>query len=375
MGEIAKQSARLANPRLRSASSKRRLDAPHEPPLTISLTFGWDDPFTLTWLLEILATVDSPPQPFFSDLQKRAEDLVKRVLQSRYELDPNRQAPQPIRILQVKAAEDVEHAFPLLRVLQLRAALGRTRNDFANLGDIAGAREYLFNLMHRQLSESQLENGSFDPAELVFALEGWLLANDAEPDFEVVDRVFAVMAEQHERTPYWRPFKPFKATAQGLVLLPQSVEIANSLLRICARPALQQRRYFSKHQALLARYTDWVLGRRFNGSFSVSGAPHALVGWESEFTHRLDRIHLWQTSQALIYLQHYAAMLREHLAQHMLDLAGFQARTTVDGTPADTAKADSEWEDFKRTDPMNTAVATGSRYLVYEAIDRDFILP
>jgi len=179
------------------------------------------------------------------------------------------------------------------------------------------------------------------------------------------------MTEHQQRVPYWHPFKPFKATAQGLVLLPESVEIANSLLRICSSSGLRERRYFGRHASLLARYTDWVLRRTFYGSFSVDGKSYDLVGWESEFTHRLDRIHLWETSQVLIYLQHYAAMLREHIAQRLLDLGGLRAETV-----AFKEKPEEDWKAFKTSDPLrDAAVDIRSPYLVYEAIERDFIKP
>jgi hypothetical protein len=182
--------------------------------------------------------------------------LVGRVLVSPYRRGAEG-APEPVRILQVGPKEDVEHVFPLLRVLQLRESLRRRGGGAGRLGDVAGAREYLFSVIHRQLSESQLADGEFDPAELVFALEGWLVTADGgEPDRRVVDRVFEVMADYQERVPYWHPFKPFKATAQGLVLLPQSGEIANSLLRICSTSALRQHRYFDRHASLLTRYRE-----------------------------------------------------------------------------------------------------------------------
>lgn len=328
------------------------------PPLTQSSTFGWDDTFTLTWLLEVLWS-DSGSQrtEFRRRLEARARQLVRRVLKN------------PEDVLGIDPEERVPHAFGLLRVMQLRESLKRhgALTD-ATAGDVSTVRAYLFDRVHRQLSESQIADSGFDAGELVFSLEGWILTSPFDPDLAVVQRVFDVLRESQTATPYWRPLRPFKATKQGLVLLPQSVEIANSLLRICGSPAFDVRQYFSKHVDLLERYTRWLLERMYRG-ITAGGKP--FLGWESEHTYALDRIHLWQTSQVLIYLQHYAAMLEQHVARRSAELAGFPPPPTK-RSPLATRRA--EWAKWKASEPV-VGRGPASAYRIYERIEQRFIRP
>jgi hypothetical protein len=334
-------------------------------PLTDSATFGWDDPFTVSWLLEVLRDDQNPERAKFRQrLGERGWRLVRRVAE-----DPA--AP----VLQIKKGEEVPHAFPLLRVLQLAHTLSRIDRHADPTGrvDLSDVREYLIERVHLHLSESQIVDSGFDAADLVFSLEGWILTSSVEPDLAVVDQVFKVLSERQERTPYWRPLRPFRANQQGLILLPQSVEIANSLLRICNSPALDVREYFSRHVGLLSRYTRWLQGRVYRGRTGLGDAM-PFVGWESEHTYTLDRIHLWQTSQVLIFLQHYMAMFQQHLARRLLRLAPLVPDPPPPANPPrqrDPAKAWAEWQ---RSEPFTRGDTHGS-YRVYEKIGSDFLEP
>jgi DNA replication protein DnaC len=356
LDEIAGHSTKL---KASTPGDERGIPAPRWPgQLTQSSTFGWDDPFTLTWLLEVLWSDRGDTHVGFrKDLERRAKQLVSHVLK------------HPEEVLRIDAEERVSHAFPLLRVLQLRESLKRhgVVNE-TSWGDVSIARAHLFDRLHRHLSESQIPNSGFDAGELVFSLEGWILTSAFEPDLAVVQRVFDVLRESQTATPYWRPLRPFKATQQGLVLLPQSVEIANSLLRICGWPALQVQQYFSKHVELLERYTRWLVERVYRG---VTAAGKPFLGWESEHTYALDRIHLWQTSQVLIYLQHYATMLEQHDARRSAELAGLAP------PPAERSSAGERlaaWKTWKETEPVSRGEPQ-SAYRIYERIEQRFIRP
>ena len=230
------------------------------------------------------------------------------------EAEPQKHQVDPWKdLLDIRPAEAVSNAFPLLRVLQLGEALTRLDHEGTRLAtfvDIRKVHDSLLERVHRRLSESHIPDGGFDAADLVFSLEGWILASPVEPDLAVVDEAFRVLSETQERTAYWRPLRPFKATQKGLVLLPQSVETAKPLLRICGMPGLEERDYFNQHSALLDRYTRWLRGRVFRGAV-VGKDDCDFVGWESEHTYTLNRIHLWLTSQVLIFLQHYLAMRQQ----------------------------------------------------------------
>src|SRR5262249_28805429 len=148
------------------------------------------------------------------------------------------------------------HAFPILRTLQLESAYLRLQSSPPKEGGVtplAGAeqfREYFESLIHVQLSYKMIPDSRFDPAQLVFALEGSLLLGPTRLDDGTIARIFSVLTEcQQGGDPYWRPLTPFVATKQGKVLFPVSVEVANSLLRACRR--LDESRlhgtYFSRY--------------------------------------------------------------------------------------------------------------------------------
>ena len=351
----------------------------HEPALTESTTFGWDDPFTLTWLLDVLGGTKQVARAEFRNekLKPRAWQRVRDVLAQPFEpsvsdagREGNRSRALGV-VLQINPDEVVPHAFPLLRFLQLGDTL--SREDFAEplsrTEDVSKAREYLFQRIHLQLSESQIPESDFDVGDLMFALEGWILTSAVEPDLALVGRAFDVLTEGQTRTPYWRPLRPFKVSKQGLVLLPQSVEIANSLLRICSSPKLVRARLFSRHVGLFDRYARWLLGQVFRGS--LAGDNRQFVGWESEHTYTLDRIHLWQTSQVLIFLQHYAALLQQHIAQTSRELAGF---FVPEGElPAEKKRLES-WNKWRKSEPL-ASLAGQSVYKVYRQIHNDFVRP
>lgn len=352
------------------SKSKREDPPPRYDALTESTTFGWDDPFTLMWLLDVLRGSKERRRRTFRNLLKtRAWERIDEVL-----ADPSGSSDTPGklgRVLQVKSDELVPHSFPLLRFLQLGDSLSR-EDSGVPLGRrpaAAKARDYLFQRIHLQLSESQIPEGGFDAGDLVFALEGWILTSAAEPELELVARAFDTLAAGHRRTAYWRPLRPFRATGTGLVLLPQSVEVANSLLRICSSPALARARYFSRHVGLFDLYARWLLARVFRGS--REGEDRQFVGWESEHTYTLDRIHLWQTSQVLIFLLHYVTLLQQHIAQTSRELAGF---VLPGGEPEVEKTRLEKWNEYRASEPLATA-SKGSEYRVYEQIDTHFVRP
>ena len=236
---------------------------------------------------------------------RASEGLVARVLE-------NPELP----ILKLGAPEEATvHAFPLLRVTHLFETLRRMGR--AQSLDDRRLRRALEERLHLHLSLSTIENSDFDAGELTFALEGWLLTHPGQPDGSIIAQAFSVMKDRQELDPYWRPLKPFKVTPQGLVLLPQSVEIANSLLRTCT--LAEEKDYFSENIALFRTYARWLESRQCQGR-TIDGAT--FIGWESEHTHVPDRVHLWQTSQALLCLLHYDALLQKHVARTLLRLSG-----------------------------------------------------
>jgi hypothetical protein len=330
--------------------------------VTTSPTFGPNDPFTLTWFLE---TLEAQPPSSACQARTPGVDPAARVRAAAVDLVTQTfEAPDKAVLLLTGHEEAIPHAFPLLRVIHLLKALEQA--NAAPTVDPALALRTLADHLHFQLSLSDIPESAFDAGELVFSLEGWLLCSPSSPDEAIIDRVFTVLAARQARDPYWRPVRPFKVTPQGLVLLPQSVEIANSLLRI-TRLLGDSRDYFSEHVNLFRRYSRWLETRRFEGRVR-DGRP--IVGWESEHTYLPDRVHLWQTSQVLLYLQHYTAMLQRHVARTSLKAAGI----STEAPPRDSAE-DSEttqWAKWAAGEPLSDS---GAYYRVYDRIGQEFVAP
>jgi len=312
-----------------------------DPPLleelhTKSNTFGTDDPFTLTWLIglgpgflgnawdPLLRTVTSRVLTAFSAFESshavlRLPRRTKRTGKANTRGRVDKTAPQ-----------EVPHAFTILRFVQLNRALKawESKSGMVNqlglpvsaprLTESAAVRDWLRNRVYMHLSLSALPGSSFDPADMVLALEGMQLLGS--PDIALVRRVLEVLASRQETSEYWRPLLPFTANEQGLVLLPQSIEVANSLLRICDHLYDTEPTLFSEHLPLFRRYASWLESRAH-----LVGDGQG-VGWESEHTYQGDRIHLWQTSQALLFIRSYVSMLQRHMADVSLLAAGLAAK-------------------------------------------------
>jgi len=344
--------------------NKSSLPHPDAPPEVYSATFGWDDPFTLTWLIELM-TGESENGVVM--LRRALARSAKRRLAS------VAKAPDPIvDVLNVFPDERVANAFPLLRLLQLGETLSRPKH-VSRVRNLHSVEEILRLRVHEHLSDAEIPDSGFDASDLVFSLEAWILSNPVEPDRRVIDRVFELIRRSQEATPYWRALRPFKVTQAGLALLPQSVEVANSLLRICEWPALRAYDYFGRQRDLFERYAQWLVARVFRGFTSKTPKETtSFVGWESEHTYTLNRIHLWQTSQAVIFLRHYTALLERHIERESLRLAGFP-QELITSIPSPKPSSTS-WRNFVKTEPL-AALAPESAYRTYRRIDEAFITP
>src|SRR5262249_46077857 len=54
--------------------------------------------------------------------------------------------------------------------------------------------------------------------------------------------------------------------------------------------------------------------------------PIEAVGWASEHLQMPGVVHLWETSQVLLYLTHYASMLQQHISRALLRGVGLSLR-------------------------------------------------
>jgi adenylate kinase family enzyme len=323
-----------------------------------SESFGDNDPFTMTWFLELVINIGEHDAKLkkniysFDKFQKKlikcALDLVKIVFETPHEpfLKWEERTGTPRKT-------PVDHAFPLLRAIHLFKILSNLKSPLLNPGQLRTVKQHLrdrlrphllLSRIHQYLSFYDITDSMFDAAELVFYIEGILLVDkmlyewknvfsditNQKADLRVLDknlldRAFNVIEESQKRSPYWRPLKPFVTTPQGLALLPLSVEIANSLLRVCKLLETDDEatNYFSKHVDLFKRYAAWLYTRVARGTPHVIGnnKPAHFCGWHSEHVHVPRKIHPWETSQVIIFLMQYQAMLQDHIARTSLKKA------------------------------------------------------
>ena len=183
-------------------------------PMTTSGTWGSDDPLTLTWLYEVLKTnvVDDPQA-------ERARQRIKTLAEQRVDAlidDPD----SPILNLGTGGEGQVRHPFALLRSVQLASAVGAKRWSELRLSKVP---KVFLDQLHTELSNNAIRDGGFDPACLVFALEGLLILNSEAVTDAVLEQVVKVLADAPIVGTHWRPVRPLFAKDRGFVLLPQSV--------------------------------------------------------------------------------------------------------------------------------------------------------
>lgn len=312
-----------------------------KPPYFRSGSFGDDDPFSYTWTMALIAEGQnlSRSPSLVSLVRTRRSNLVNGA-QKRVEAAFREPWGQILRFegTDELGGHPLDHVFPLLRCVHLHLLTTKT---FSKSGRVAklrselasSVRQQFLARLHEQLSLSAVTDASFDVAELAFALEGYVLTFDEASSINtpLVDRVFQVLRAEQGRSAYWRPLKPFVTTPRGHALLPLSVEIANSLLRICIRLRAQRSEdYFSSNVDLFRRYAGWIYTRIARGKAIVQQRGKRnekdFVGWHSEHVYVPEKVHPWETSQALYFLLHYREMLQGHIAAVALKRAHLDAK-------------------------------------------------
>lgn len=294
-------------------------------PLVKSGTYGDDDPFTLTWLTEIVfrwIDCDNVPVKNLARCQAKIVAAAGRVLGKQ----------SILRADETGFSEVTGSSFLKVRRLHLaRAARRLTGHRGKSIAKkwIDENTPVLWkefdDTIHRHLSYSSMGEQKFDPAELAFALEGALLLHPNWIGRSTIDEVFEALKLSRDRHPFWRPITPFLANDRGHILFLISIEVANSILRACE--ILQEREgnpyRFSQFEPHLRTYATWLLGEM--EEIPDAGKPN-LLGWRTEYEDEHDTIQLWHTSHVLIFLAHYAALLKRKIAASGLEAAGLQTR-------------------------------------------------
>src|SRR5664280_3338163 len=112
-----------------------------------------------------------------------------------------------------------------------------------------------------------------------------LILEQDNTDRALLGRVVEVLQRTESLSAHWRPLKPLTVTSRGLVLLPQSVEVANSYLRLCAlKDADTYESLFGDGLGFLRSYADWCDARLSCGFVDGPGGKWKYSGWQSEHT-------------------------------------------------------------------------------------------
>lgn len=308
-----------------------------------SPTYGKDNIFVYAWIQEIVGKAAANEQlktnwekGWLASVKKRLKDVFQDIATPAEILYS--EAPSPI---------DGRHAFPLLKALQI---FNRLENKEDYRGSLGMVERHLNTTLHHYLSLASIEDSQFDAAELVFTLESLLIVRNAKMEGKnddsiskflceraTLDRVFAVLAEKQHSSTYWRPLTPFVTSKGGLALLPLSVEIALSLLRICALLGKIGDELFAANIQIFDRYTDWVTSK----VISVRLNEKNLFGWCSEHVYSNDTIQIWETGQVLWYLSEYSQRIQKYIAEKALSCANLRAKPPK---PVDKEKDEDFWK-------------------------------
>jgi hypothetical protein len=276
-----------------------------------SSSFGENNPLTISHLAELWSLLE--PAKF----QNERKLLFKHLRTARAELDRRLAKDPSIEALLAPSKDNgryYRNAFVPLRALRAATAL-----DLIATPVKIRYRVFFESTLHDQLSFSSIPDSRFDPAELIFCLEGLLLCAPESIDSSLFHRVLEVLAEQQNTSAYWRPNKPFIASQTGSIMLPISVEGANSLMR--STDLMDANRLYdtftAKSLPLIQRFWHWLRAR----SVRFDWKGKSCMGWHSEHVNDTNLIHIWDTSQVTEFMVSFREMLERHIATESLRLS------------------------------------------------------
>jgi hypothetical protein len=319
-----------------------------------SNTFGDGNPLTLSHVVELNEVLQVDRQKKMSAAFNAVREKIDAKLKGWFGGDLARAT-----LIEADRGEKYhQNSF-----VPLRAVLAARQLDITNLED---QRRFFETSLHEQLSFSTIPDSRFDPAELVFSLEGLLICAKHAVDSSLFYRVLEVLSDKQNTSAHWRPSKPFLATSTGSIFLPLSVEVANSLLRSIAEMDIGRTydTYTSTSLSLLRRFWMWLRARAVQAH--VDGVE--CLGWHSEHVNEPDLIHLWDTSQVLEFMLAYRELLEREIRQKTLLLSRLHCKTFG---CTDLGVAKEGWKDA--TEKYDPSPGIDGDERVYERIGLDFV--
>lgn len=322
-------------------------------------TFGENDPLTISHVAALMHALRG------AEAKVRAKAALKSIstavsrIATLSRKDPGDEKSFTAALREgAKVIWSPRNAFLALRVV-------RAQVDLKNKSTVISERYKRFfeAHIHQQLSFSSIPDSRFDPAELAFCLEGLLICAEEAVDPLLFGRVLSVLRANQETSAYWRPNRPFADRPTGEIMLPLSVEGANSLLH--ATEMLDKAKlhdtFAGEAVPMFRRFWQWLRARQVE--FSVGGVR--CVGWHSEHINDPGVIHLWDTSQVVEFLLAFRTMLQRHIARETLVLAGVKVEEPKEALwPALTTL----YEPISRGSTIKSA-------RVFDRVKNDFIRP
>lgn len=326
-----------------------------------SNTFGDDNPITISHVSELAILIDAER---FKDEKAallanfaRYVEFIGDQIKDNLGLSTNLIRPPQDSWLYYRSS------FAPLRTLRAAEQLGVV--DRINPIN----RTYFESTLHDHLSFSAIPDSRFDPAELLFCLEGLMICAREAVDRPLFDRILAVLSEKQNSSAHWRPNKPFLSSATGQIMLPLSVEGANSLMRSVSK--MDGSGIYdtctAKCLPLIDRFWHWLRAR----SVRFDKAGTKCVGWHSEHVNEPGLVHIWDTSQVAEFIFCYREMINRHIAAKSLRLSHLDIKRPRPKKDASSDKRKRWSEKVGDFEPNLDHLGPGMQ--VYANIGLDFV--
>lgn len=287
-----------------------------------SNTFGPEDVFTASWLIDVLAIMSAPPATVAKRTVEIIEESLKSAIEEKFEeslFKNNEAGPHPLPLLRVfNALKTIDKTF------SLRSHL--SNSDLRSTDNLFLAAHWFERNLHRQMSFYRTVDFRFDAAEMIFCLAGALTTHGITPYDDVVKHVLDMVKDAQTRSVYWRPYRPMKATPQGLTLLPLSIEVASTLLQVLDDTGL-----FEPYQETLDKYCRWLISQRVVENPEDTRSPDNWAGWHSENAYELqDVVHVWDTARVVMFFLEYCKTVEAQVQSDLRQKSGFTIKVHSD---------------------------------------------
>lgn len=352
----------------------------------VSKTFGTDDPLSFYWCYKIgryTQTTDNK-----SVANKLVENIIGKI---NYEYIENRLETGELFQFSNEDQKDrrsIINSFPILRYAQLFLEIceegkNRKSEDKDPINTFNIFSKHFRSCIDNQLAAYLTSEIEFDAAELVFALEGLIILEKQRVKLSKIEKVLQILEERQAVYPFWRPTKPIIAKSTGEVLMPVSVEVANSLLRICTRLVeIYGEEILFRHLGLFIRYEEWLKSILV----FVTHQKKNYYGWRSEHISENKFILLWETSQVVLFLSFYISLLKKFVARksiekmnlHLITKEEFKKLKTGDLNLNKKDKTGKSWEnDWEKIKEKYEPIKEDNSLLVriYDEIQKYYLEP